>query len=165
MSNVRHERRSHSAMRHGHFRWMADLRGLAIVLRLSALVEHSDGTTQSPKRRISPFCTLRTMEASALATTSLRSAVLLTVCLHPLTAFGFSRGERKIEKIGRFRAKPAEPRVRIHFPPPLSLGCRDSPTKSIKLARLRALRAAEVHRRRAELWLSRRMGRILSLAQ
>jgi uncharacterized protein DUF72 len=44
------------------------------------------------------------------------------------------------------------------------LCARDFPTKSIKLTRLLALRAGEVHRSSAERWLSRRMGRILSIA-
>src|ERR1700730_9608057 len=51
--------------------------------------------------------------------------------------------------------------------PPLSTtesGCRDSPTKWIKIAPLRALRAGEGHRRSTERWLSRRIGRILSIA-
>jgi hypothetical protein len=82
-----------------------------------------------------------------------------------LISIGFLRGERKIAKIGRFRAKQAEPRVRIHSAPPTSLGYHDSPAKSIKLARLRALRAGEVHRIRAERCLSRRIGRILSIAR
>src|SRR3984893_13292462 len=43
-------------------------------------------------------------------------------------------------------------------------GCRDSPTRRIKTAPSRALRAGEGHRRSTERWLSRRIGRILSIA-
>jgi hypothetical protein len=59
----------------------------------------------------------------------------------------------------------SRPTVRIQLPPPPSLGCCDSPTKSIKLARLRALRAGGVDRRKAHRWLSKRMPRILSIAR
>jgi hypothetical protein len=41
--------------------------------------------------------------------------------LLPLIAIRFPRGKRRIEKIGRFRAKQAVPRVRIHSAPPSSL--------------------------------------------
>jgi hypothetical protein len=40
-----------------------------------------------------------------------RHAAIARSPLPPLTAIGFPRGERRIEKIGRFRAKQAEPRV------------------------------------------------------
>jgi hypothetical protein len=43
--------------------------------------------------------------------------------LPPLIAIRFPRGKRRIEKIGRFRAKQAVLRVRIHFAPPHSLAC------------------------------------------
>jgi hypothetical protein len=46
-----------------------------------------------------------------------RHAAIVRSTLPPLT---YPRGERKIEKIGRFRAKQADPRVRIHSAPATS---------------------------------------------
>ena len=63
-------------------------------------------------------------------------------------------------------SRPLEGRARSDGgAPPASPRCHDSPTKSIKLARLRALRADEVHRREDHRWLRRRIARILSIAR
>src|SRR5580698_5930135 len=63
------------------------------------------------------------------------------------------------------RGLESRPRVRISLAPPASPACDDSPTKSVKSARLRALRVGEVDWRSARRSSIERISRILSIAR